>query len=96
MNFKILTGAAFIGALLAFSVALTLTNHATAAPPATVRDGSHDFSFIYGKWRMPNQGSLPLMVQNSTLGPLSNNPLSGTALEDEGFREFATCGKAWL
>lgn len=27
----------------------------SAAPPsAAARDGSHDFGFIYGKWRMPN------------------------------------------
>src|SRR5262245_49041252 len=31
-----------------------LSDTLTTAQSAAVRDGSHDFNFIYGKWRMPN------------------------------------------
>jgi hypothetical protein len=51
-------GAAFVSATLA---AAFLAAGALAAPPdspaasaPSVRDGSRDFDFIYGKWRMPN------------------------------------------
>ena len=29
-------------------------SESTVAAPPVVRNGSHDFDFIYGKWRMPN------------------------------------------
>ncbi len=31
------------------------TPRSTATPASAVKDGSHDFDFIYGKWRMPNR-----------------------------------------
>jgi hypothetical protein len=53
---------ALIGASMALSmIAVTHSGSSAAAPsaaagtpPAAVRDGSHDFDFIYGKFRMPN------------------------------------------
>ena len=56
------TRSAFISATLACATAgiyatksaVAAPSDSTAAKSASVRDGSHDFEFIYGKWRMPN------------------------------------------
>ena len=61
MHWKRYTGTAFIiGALCAPGLLAIYVREAAAAPgdsttsSAAVRDGSHDFDFIYGKWTMPN------------------------------------------
>ena len=60
MHWKTCTRAAHIGAVCALSTLTIYTPEAGAAPgdsttqSTAVKDGSHDFDFIYGKWRMPN------------------------------------------
>jgi hypothetical protein len=58
---KTFTRAVFVGVVLALavlaictSISLAAPQDSTAANPAAARDGSPDFDFIYGKWRMPN------------------------------------------
>ena len=57
---KVLTRVAFIDIIFAFTI-LGITSSSVAAPEdsttaqsAAVREGSHNFDFIYGKWRIPN------------------------------------------
>jgi hypothetical protein len=61
MNVAIASRAALLGAALVVVTSSVYTRDSLAAAPfavgtkaAPVRDGSHDFDFIYGKWMMPN------------------------------------------
>ena len=53
--------------LIIAALTLSLSLTASAAPSSTgetapVRDGSHDFDFIYGKWKMPNHRLMKRLV----------------------------------
>lgn len=57
---KMVTHIGFIFALTILGVCTSGTStvaapdDANTAQSSAVRDGAHDFDFIYGKWRMPN------------------------------------------
>jgi hypothetical protein len=57
---KIFTRVAFIDVIFALTLpgitcsSVAAPDDSTTAQSAAVRDGSQDFDFIYGKWRMPN------------------------------------------
>ena len=61
MSCKLQISATLIGAICALSMVVIYTpdsgaagSESTVAASPAVRNGSHDFDFIYGKWRMPN------------------------------------------
>jgi len=47
---------------------ITSANNATGTPsteqPTATRDGSHDFDFLYGKWKMPNHRLLKRLANS--------------------------------
>ena len=66
MNWKILIRANFIGATWALSMMIiyvpesaAATDDSTTRQAATLRDGSHDFDFLFGHWKVHLKRKVP-------------------------------------
>src|ERR1700748_329950 len=78
--FSLLAGASLLPAFGAYGPE-ALANNATGTVPTTqvtaTRDGSHDFDFLFGKWKMPNHRLLKRLAN---------------AHEWEDFMSYDECG----
>jgi hypothetical protein len=65
--FTLVAGALLLTGIAGYSPT-NLANNATGAPAdekiTATRDGSHDFDFLYGKWKMPNHRLLKRLANS--------------------------------